>query len=172
MGTDSDDGFETASTYAPRPDYYVKPLNRRGDPRVNVRLIDEKLSERLPLLRGIAAIRYETSDLNFDFNQNPRVFLAIEDEISSPSEKHRLGSVVNASVLGKVGIVCGSPQTYASLCRIMTFLKFVRQHKDMHLGDNVIVVEKERLVALLNSAPASVPAGTRRESFSPASVSV
>lgn len=51
-------------------------------------------------------------------NSNPRCFVAIELERST-GPKHRMGSIINAGAVGKIGIVIGlGDSAYRSLKRI------------------------------------------------------
>lgn len=59
--------------------------------------------------------------------------------------------IVNASLLGKFGIVSGGDETYNSLCRIKSFLEYVGNRKGLFIGRNVVVVEKKKLITVLNS---------------------
>lgn len=148
----SKDGFDRRTTYTPHPDYAVKPFNIEGDPRKNVLMMEKKFEQRKRLMEKITAIRYGPNEPDFSFNPNPRVFIAVEDEISSPTRKHRLGSIVNASLLGKIGIVSGGDNTYDSLCRIKSYFDYVASRKGLFVGKNVLITKKDELVSLLNSA--------------------
>lgn len=101
------------------------------------------------MISNIQAQSFDNGEANFDFNPNPRAFVVVEDEINSPTRKHRLGSIINASLLGKVGIVSGGPVTYTSLCRIRNFLGWVGKRKGMYVGTNVIVIEKRKSISVL-----------------------
>jgi hypothetical protein len=147
------DGFDRKTTYNPRPDYSVAPFNVGGEPEINVRAMRARLDtdHRKGILPAVYAISYGKRQPDIDFNPNPRVYLAVEDEVSSPSRKHRLGSIVNASLLGMIGIVSGGETTYDSLCRIQSYLGWVASRKGISIGGNVVVVEKAKLIEVLNS---------------------
>lgn len=95
---------------------------------------------------------YHGRPLDLGYNPNPRVFIAVETEYRN-SKKHKLGSVINASVLGKVGVVaCVGDEAYRPISRIKGYLDFIRERKDerLNLAGNVIVIREEYMIASLN----------------------
>ena len=151
VGKGATDGFNKKSTYTPHPDYVVGPYNKSGDPGYNTRLIDAAFEEHKKLITKIVEAGFPSNHVDFGLNPNPRVFIAVEDEINSPNRKHRLGSIVNASLLGKVGIASGGPKTYNSLCRIKSYLDYVKERKGLRMAQNVVVIDKTRLISVLGS---------------------
>ena len=147
------DGFRMGSLYVPRPDYMVQPSNLTTVTEADVQRINDAFGNKAALFQRLRAESLLGEASDFSYNQNPRLFVAVEDEISSPTEKHRLGSVINASLLGKVGIVTGvEGEMYNSLSRIRRFLtEWAGMKKGLCLAPNVLVIEKERLIAALTS---------------------
>ena len=84
-------------------------------------------------------------------NANPRCFLAIEYE-NKTSTKHRLGSLINAGAIGKIGIIVAlNSKTYNSYERITNYLEFLQQNKKLNLRlCNFIVLEKSKFERILS----------------------
>jgi len=101
---------------------YVKKITSN----YNNRLIEEsyqKYRELLELLESKSDIK----DSALEPNKNPRCFIVIEVE-NKNSRKHRLGSLVNASALGKTGIiVASSDRVFTSFVKIRKYLAFLNQ---------------------------------------------
>jgi hypothetical protein len=88
------------------------------------------------------------------FNINPRCFLAIEIERET-SEKHVLGGIINASALGKVGIIVTKDEKYQSAMRIRRYLRFLvavgkgGEPEDVTLGKNTILLPRTEFLEVL-----------------------
>jgi len=131
------DGYEKGFLYTPIPDF------------ANVRSIEQAFRDHSQLIGRIASNAYEGNALNFGHNPNPRLFIEIEVE-NKNTEKHTLGSIINASLLGKIGILVGAtPEAYELLTRIKSYLKFVEDRKGLSLGANVVVIRMESLIGAL-----------------------
>lgn len=151
IAKEATDGFDTERHYAPEPDYAVRPFNLIGDIDENNRRIDNAI-RRHSSLTATWSTRGFRSPLDLGYNPNPRVFLAIEKEFHN-TRKHRLGSVINASVLGKLGVVaCVGDEAYRSISRIKGYLDFVGERKGRHmwLAQNVIVLRIDDMIDTLN----------------------
>jgi hypothetical protein len=101
-------------------------------------------SERYP---GIVA--YPFTD--FRGNENARCFIAVEIESKSTSRKHKLGSIVNAAALGRVGIVVGlDDDTVSALIRILGYLKFLASvNKPTFDASNTFIMSKAQMLRIL-----------------------
>lgn len=63
-------------------------------------------------------------------NENARCFFAIEIERGNTNPKHILGSLFNASSLGRLGIaVAWDEERLETFIRIQQYLNFLREHK-------------------------------------------
>jgi len=114
--------------YSPHPDVAVGPFNTGSrTAREQARLIERRFQEHIHFfekLRESAA--YSNNELGS--NANPRCLVAVEIE-NTRTTKHRLGSLLNAAVLGKVGIVIGwDAKALRSLKRICGYLNFLYWH--------------------------------------------
>ena len=91
----------------------------------------------------------------FDFltrkNQNARCFLSFEIENTS-TKKHIMGSLINASSLGRIGIgIAFNQSVKRTFLRIMNYLAFLKRvEKNTYDTTNFLIITKEQLQNLLN----------------------
>jgi hypothetical protein len=80
-------------------------------------------------------------------NENARCFMAIEIE-KSGTRKHRLGDIVNACSLGRVGVIIAWDSTaLKSFLKIAEYLSFLKSKlKPTYETKNLIVVSKEQFL--------------------------
>lgn len=152
VASEAADGFDREVHYAPEPDFAVRPFNLDRNTEENNRRIDNALLRFSSLVNVWSERGFHGSQLDLSYNPNPRVFIAVEKEFRN-NRKHRLGSMINASVLGKLGVVaCVGDEAFRSITRIKGYLDFIRERKGRRLGlaRNVIVIRIEVLIALLN----------------------
>ena len=99
------DWLKFKSIYAPRPDIAVGPFNteERRNTEAIKKAFEDKCEEFFEHLRRYDACR-GIRRVNFSLNRNPRCLIAVEIENSNKG-KHMLGNIVNASLLGKVGMI-------------------------------------------------------------------
>lgn len=85
-------------------------------------------------------------------NQNSRCLIAIEIE-NLNSKKHIMGSIVNASSLGRVGIgIACNLTTLNTFCRILNYLSFLKRvDKNTYDVTNFIVLTIAQVQHLLNN---------------------
>jgi hypothetical protein len=145
---DSQDALHAGLHYCPRIDFAVKPLNEDGNIDHNNALINEAYVIREPLMNEIKNSGRTCSEWNL--NENPRCYLAIEHE-NKTSTKHRLGSLINAGAIGKMGIVVASDsKVYASYDRILNYLDFLQLHrKQNRIRCNFVVTEEDTFKEIL-----------------------
>lgn len=95
-------------------------------------------------------LKSDCIDMDFSLNDNPRCFLTIEVE-NTTSVKHKLGSIINASALGKIGIVVGySEGAYKTLTRIRKYLDLLKSvGKISYSSDNVIIIKRRDFISEL-----------------------
>jgi len=139
----------TREQYCPRVDFAVGPFNIDTNINHNNMLIERAYRRRRRLLELLKS-QSNSEDKDLEPNENPRCFLAIEVENKS-SRKHRLGSIVNASALGKIGIIVASNErVFESLVKIGKYLEFLeRARKTRSAPKNVIIVTRESLLKSL-----------------------
>lgn len=114
--------------YSPRLDIAVGPFNIDTRLDLNNRRINAALRGKRGFMRRLESNSVSIPD-NLFSNRNPRCFLAIEIE-KTGSRKHRLGSIINAGALGKVGVVVGwDEKVTQSLSRLQGYLDFLWKHK-------------------------------------------
>jgi hypothetical protein len=98
------------------------------------------------------ALRLPTIQRLMDHNRNARCFLAIEIE-NEVSRKHLLGGAVNASALGRIGLVVGwTENKVEALIRLQAYWDFLASvGKNTYRTDNLLIVSPEQLRNALNS---------------------
>ena len=81
-----------------------------------------------------------------EFNYNPRCFLAIEI-VCSGSTKHMLGDIMNATILGGIGIVIAKDESIKkSLSRILSYLKFAYENEKGGVKPrNLIIIRADEI---------------------------
>ena len=159
IGSRKNDAFDKGQLYSPRLDYAVGPYNLDRNKEENVGRINSAFRDFQPMIQQLV----EEGNGNFaaisHYNSNPRMFIAIEME-DKTSRKHRLGGIINASALGKVGILVGAnAEVYWSVFKIMSYLEYLRTYKSVILAPNVIAINRSRFVRVLRKFP--WPAKTR-----------
>jgi len=140
----------------PRLDVAAGPFNidlKRGPNAERINSTYNKQKNLLKQLRSSAAY----CGTNLDSNANPRCFLAIEIEGRSGTRKQRLGSILNASAIGKIGIAVGwDAEVTDSLRKIQQYLDFLwDRQKTAWRPQNVIIMERLTFLSGLAS-PKSV----------------
>jgi hypothetical protein len=84
-------------------------------------------------------------------NQNARCFLAIEIEKGNQSLKYLIGSAINASVLGRIGIVVAWDQCRLNdLLRGREFLSYMKQlEKNSFDTTNLMFLTSDQFITIL-----------------------
>lgn len=161
------------SIYSPRIDVAVGPF------ATNERLghiYDDMINYHYPSIFVQKLVEYNRMNLeaydgfvqpiSFDeikyLNHNARCFLAIEIE-NLVSRKHLMGGAINASALGRIGIVIPWSQeklrAFVKLVRYLQYLKYAE--KNTFNTSNLLIVTKEQMVAAidetLNNDQSTVP---------------
>jgi len=112
--------------YGPRLDIAVGPFN--GMVELDTPLDNtEVMKNHLFTKRIVEEIAWDKKDFNKCWNDFSRCYLAIEIELgsnkkSSNSLKHILGSIINASVSGSIGIVITDTFTVKKVNRLYYYL--------------------------------------------------
>jgi len=151
VAKNSEDAY-TRELYCPRVDFGVGPFNVDANIDYNNRLIEESLRKYKRLLELLKS-RSDMKDRALEPNENPRCFIVIEVE-NKNSRKHRMGSLINASALGKIGIiVASSDQVFSSFVKIRKYLEFLeRVRKTRSAPENVIIITRENFLKSLREA--------------------
>lgn len=116
----------TRELYCPRIDYAVGPFNIDA----GIHQSDKSINGYYHLYRDFLMGLHLRSGIHgaLEPNHNPRCFLAVELE-NKTSKKHRIGSLINASAMGKIGIIVASDskvfQSYVKIKRYLEFLEGV-----------------------------------------------
>lgn len=148
-----------SSIYSPRVDVAVGPFaihnslaNEYDD------LIDRSRDFIEALIsqhnQNIRTINSELSLINFDslkfFNENSRCFICIEVE-NKISRKHLIGGAVNASVLGRVGvIVAWNDKIFKASLKLINYFNFLNQVKKNSFNTgNLLILNKDQFYNLL-----------------------
>jgi hypothetical protein len=137
----ADDWLKFNDIYAPRPDIAVGPFNvaeGRNTAEIN-NLFNQKMAffNRL----GIPDV---------SFNENPRCLIAIEIENSNKG-KHMMGNIINASLLGKIGIIVTlQDKFYREAINMSNYLRGAVERKKMgHNPLNIAIKKYDELERLL-----------------------
>ncbi len=137
----SQDYLQRGLQYCPRIDFAIKPLNINRNINGNRLSIDGIFRRYEQFFHTLK--RIGLSNPNWDTNPNPRCFLAIEYE-NKTTTKHRLGSLINACAIGKIGIVVAmNDKVYRSYERIIKYLQFIQHNKKLNaIPNNYIILKK------------------------------
>lgn len=146
--------------YAPRIDIAVGPF------AIERRRFEEQYTELLLETRPFIESLIERHNQNIDaaeqrasfdtiafFNLNARCFLCIEIE-DSGSRKHCLGNLVNASALGRIGLlIARSEEMLRTFVRQRVYLRFLADvEKNSFRTDNTLVLSAQQFDECLQLA--------------------
>lgn len=145
------------AVYSPRIDVAVGPFathERLGavyDQMLEnplIRRFVERLIEynRINLERFDGFVRPATLDEIMELNQNARCFIAIEIE-NQVSRKHLMGGAINASALGRFGIVIPwSPEKLRAFVKLVRYLQYLRYaEKNTFNTTNLLIITREQI---------------------------
>jgi hypothetical protein len=134
---------------------YIEEYNELSE--ISSQFIDSLLSQFKENSKGFSFSEYiphDYKELNKknsnEINENPRCFLAIEIERTG-SRKHRLGDIVNACSLGRIGIIIAwDKKVLKSFLAITEYLQFLKEKgKPTYETRNLIIVTKEQFSSIL-----------------------
>ena len=148
VARNSEDEF-TRALYSPRLDFAVGPFNIDANIIWNNNRIDEFYVRFQLFLQKLKSMS-DMNDSTFKPNKNPRCFLAIELE-DKTSRKHRIGTIINASAMGKIGIIVAANESvFRSFQRIRKYLVFLQEvSKSNYNPKNVMILKKEDFLRIL-----------------------
>lgn len=146
--------------YAPVVDVAVGPfaIETRHGPRYTELLEETRPFIELLIEKHNSNIKDAGLHTSFQsiqyFNENARCLLCIEIE-DSGSEKHCLGDLVNASALGRVGVlVARSGRTFNAFLRQRVYLDYLASvGKNTFRTNNALVLTTEQFDECLASLP-------------------
>lgn len=156
---DSQDGY-ARGLYAPRLDIAVGPFNIDGRIEENNAAIIRTLDDNKDIIEClIKSEEYSIRpfrELRSNINKNPRCFLAIEIE-KSGSRKHMLGNIVNASIIGAIGIVVPfDDKALAAYKRINEYITFAAEvKKTRSVFKNVLIIKNQAFIRCLKDKHSS-----------------
>jgi hypothetical protein len=146
--------------YGPRLDIAVGPFN--GMVELDTPLDNTACMKNHPLTRRIVEeIAWDDEDFDKCWNDFSRCYMAIEIELgrnngSSNSLKHILGSLINATVSGSIGIMITDSNTDKKVGRLYWYLHRLRDLERLQINtiDNLIIIDKERFMDILSEIKA------------------
>ncbi len=143
ISSNATDAFSVNGIYAPRLDIAVGPFNVEEGNRLSE--IATVFSDKAPL-RMKNLVKSEC----LVKNTNPRCTLAIEVAFSG-SEKHYLGDITNASMMGLYGFVITCDNNSNDIKRIFEYTKTVKRvgKAPDDLFSNVCVLSDDEFLELL-----------------------
>lgn len=136
--------------YCPRIDIAVGPFNIHRNVVRDREIINNAYLQHRYFIDKLNAIG-DRAISDEHLNKNPRCLLAIEVE-NRGSRKHRLGSIVNAAAIGKVGLlVAFTAESYNSLRKIREYLQFITDVRKVEedISKNVIIISKDDFSRIL-----------------------
>ena len=151
------DGLEDVygKVYCPRVDVAVGPFatqarfseeynNLQNESEHFIEKLIEKHNENL--IHFGLEIKTDLFDRLKYFNRNARCFLCIEIE-NKVSRKHLVGGLVNASALGRVGVLIPwTPEKLKAFVKLRNYLMFLgKVGKNTFKTENVLILTKEQL---------------------------
>ncbi|MFA5629341.1 MAG: hypothetical protein WC958_03720 [Dehalococcoidales bacterium] len=142
-------------TYGPRLDIAVGPFN--GMVEMDTPFDNTNVMKNHPLTKRIVKeISWDDEAFDECWNDFSRCYLAIEIELggknrSCNSSKHILGSIINASVNGAIGIVIYDTSTRGKVDRLYGYLHRLRYYDllQMKTMGNLIRLDKDEFISIL-----------------------
>lgn len=137
--------------YAPRHDIAVGPFNSY----MNLDIGDDKTKamQSHPFTKKLVkCILSQRETIDKVWNSFSRCFLAIEIDFSG-SEKHILGSIINATVSGSVGIVITNHENNEKAKRLANYIMRLEElgRIDLNVLRNLIIFEQDDFIYFLKT---------------------
>jgi len=134
--------------YCPRIDFAIGPFNIDKRLRHNNKIISQRFLEFEEFFNELKR-KNQNEWSPLVTNRNPRCFVAVEVE-NRNTDKHMMGSIINASAIGKIGILISSDETnYEAMNRIRVYMDFLKRAKKMEsYPQNIIVVKRSDFIDL------------------------
>jgi hypothetical protein len=142
--------------YYPRPDIAVGPFNSYAD--LDMGIDNSDVMKEHPFTKRIVEeIAWEREDFKKCWNNFSRCYLAIEIELGSSrktsnSLKHILGSIINASVTGSIGIVITDKSTKNKVDRLYSYLLTLEGLERLQINTlgNLVRIDKDDFILVLS----------------------
>jgi len=142
--------------YGPRLDIAVGPFNSYFN--LDVGMDSTDLMKEHPFTKRIVEeIAWDEEDFNKCWNNFSRCYLAIEIEFgsnkkTSNSLKHILGSIINASVTGSIGIIVTDKNTAKKVDRLYYYLLRLKGLERLQINtiNNLIRIDKDDFTTILS----------------------
>lgn len=136
------DWLQFGGIYAPRPDIAVGPFNIEEGR--NIEKIESVFKKYQAFFSKLGLI---------NINENPRCLIAIEIENSNKG-KHMMGNLINASILGRVGIIVTlRDEFYQSATNMHNYLQGAFERKKMgHNPFNITIKKYDELLRHLRQS--------------------
>ena len=136
------DWLQFGDIYAPRPDIAVGPFNIEEGR--NIGEIESVFEQYQAFFSKLGL---------YNINENPRCLFAIEIENSNKG-KHMMGNIINASILGKVGIIVTlRNEFYKAAINMHNYLVGAFERKKMgHNPLNIAIMNYDELMRLLRKS--------------------
>jgi hypothetical protein len=137
--------------YAPRHDIAVGPFNSYAD--LDIGNDQTKAMLKHPFTKKIIkTVLNQREKIDKIWNSFSRCFLAIEIEFSG-SEKHMLGSIINASVSGSIGIVISNHANIEKVKRLSKYILRLEGLEQIELNSlrNLVIFEQEDFIYFLKA---------------------
>jgi hypothetical protein len=144
-------GGNHSRVYAPRHDIAVGPFNSSMDLDIGNDKTKSMLSH--PFTKKLIRCALEQREkIDKVWNSFSRCFLAIEIEFSG-SEKHILGSIINASVSGAIGIVITNHNNIEKAKRLSSYIMRLEglERIDLNVLRNLVIFEQENFIYFLKT---------------------
>jgi len=133
----AEDWLRFGDIYAPRPDIAIGPFNIEEG--TNISQINNVFNQQMIFFNQLGIS-------NFSFSINPRCLIAIEIENSNKG-KYMLGNIINASLLGKIGIILTLREEFYNVAKsICNYLNGAFERKKIGCNpSNIAIMRYEEL---------------------------
>lgn len=132
-------GGSPKNVYGPRIDIAVGPFNNKLDIDIGV--------DNTKMMKHHSIIKRIEKEKGISWNESSRCFLTIEIEFSG-SQKHILGSILNASTLGSVCFVIGNKKTEEKIRRINNYAGIIDMRR-VQIRDNLMIFNEKNFIKFL-----------------------
>jgi len=155
VAKESRDDFNNQDYYAPRVDVAIGPFNIDRNLDRNNKLFDTQITQNSTFIKRLYSVSHLGENHEYimfndylrTLNRNRRCFIAIEVE-NTKVAKRALGDIVNASVMGKIGIIVPlGEDKYNMFIKIKKYFHYLEQVGK--LGGNfrnILIIEGTKLL--------------------------